>query len=293
MRRRPRFRRATAQVVRKTGNGHCCLIGVIDHGEHSYRGRGRLDGVTALVTDADSGLGRATAIALAREGADVGLSHLGCSEGIAQTRAWIETAGRRAFVFEADLCTIEGRGALVERALSGLGGIHLLVVNTAFEWLRAAAGATDITERERAFRTSLESAFQFALAISAQMDDGGSIILTAPMRHAHLIEPRRALAANMHGFEGITASLAHTLSSKRIRVNAIVPGPVSVPRILAQLPPDAVSSFGSETLLGRAAQPVELAPAYVFLAASGESGFVNGATLEVTGGVNAPLPALQ
>jgi NAD(P)-dependent dehydrogenase (short-subunit alcohol dehydrogenase family) len=266
---------------------------VIDHGEHSYRGRGRLERVTALVTDADSGLGRAAAIALAREGADLGLSHLGCSDGIAETRAWVEDAGHRAVVFEADPWTVEGRAALADRAVRGLGRIQVLIVNTAFEWLRAAAGATEVTERERAFRTSLESAFQLALAISAHMDDGGAIILTAPMRHAHPIEPRRALAANAHGLEGFTASLAHTLSSRRIRVNAIVPGPVCVPRILAQLPPETASSFGSETLLGRAAQPAELAPAYVFLAVSAESGFVNGATLEVTGGAHTPLAALE
>jgi NAD(P)-dependent dehydrogenase (short-subunit alcohol dehydrogenase family) len=269
------------------------VIGVIDHGEHSYRGRGRLAGVTALVTDADSGLGRAAAIALAREGADVALSHLGCAEGTAETRAWVEDAGRRAVVFEADPSTVEGRTALVDRAVRELGRIQVVVINTAFEWLRAAAGAADVTERERAYRTSLESAFQFALAMSAHVDDGGAIILTAPMRHAHPLGPTRALAASTNAFEGNTASLAHTLSSKRIRVNAIVPGPVSAPRILAHLPPDAVSRFGSETLPGRAAQPAELAPAYVFLAASAESGFVNGATLEVTGGVSAPPRAFE
>jgi NAD(P)-dependent dehydrogenase (short-subunit alcohol dehydrogenase family) len=266
---------------------------MIDHGEHSYRGRGRLEQVSALVTDADSGLGRAAAIALAREGADVGLAHFQSAEALAETRAWVEDAGRRAIVFESDLRTVEGRAALVERAARELGRIQVLVVNTAFEWLRTAAGASDVTERERAFRTSLESAFQFALAISAHMSEGGAIILTAPMRYAHPIEPPRALAASANGFEAITASLAHNLAGKRIRVNAIVPGPVNAPRILAQLAADAVASFGSETLLGRAAQPAELAPAYVFLAAPAESGFVNGATLEVTGGVRASVPAVE
>jgi NAD(P)-dependent dehydrogenase (short-subunit alcohol dehydrogenase family) len=266
---------------------------VIDHGEHSYRGRQRLEGLTALVTDADCALGRAVAIAFAREGADVGLTHLNAVHDIAQTTAWVRKAARRAALFACDVSAIAEHEKLVENVARELGRIHILVVNTPFEWLHHAGATDDVTHLERALRTSLEAAFQLSLAFSAQMAEGGSIILTAPMRYAHPLEPVRALVANANSIATLATSLSHTLSAKRIRVNAIVPGPVNVPRVLERLPPEAAHSFGSETLRGRAAQPAELAPAFVFLASPTEAAFVNGATLEVTGGAVAPLPALK
>lgn len=228
---------------------------MIDYGAHSYHGRQRLAGLRALVTDADTGLGRAVATAFAREGASV----------------------------------LEARSS----AASELGRLDIVVVNTAFEWLHKVDATDDVTQLERALRTSLETAYQFSLAIAEQMAEGGSIILTAPMRHAHPIEPIRALVASANSVAALAANLAHTLSAKRVRVNALVPGPVHVPGVLERLPSDAAASFGSETLLGRAAQPAELAPAFVFLASPTEAAFVNGATLEVTGGAVAPLPAMK
>jgi NAD(P)-dependent dehydrogenase (short-subunit alcohol dehydrogenase family) len=284
---------ASAELSHEERNIHCWGEAVIDYGEHSYRGRARLQGITALVTEADSGLGRAVAIAFAREGAIVSLCHRAEPAGIAETRKWVENGKPVAAVFDADLTTTEGHQDLVDRVSRERDPLRVLVVNTAFDWLHALPADADITERERVFRTSLEASFRFALAISAHMADESSIVLTAPMRYAHPIEPARALVANARGFQNMTSSLASSLAARRIRVNAIVPGPVCVPRVIAQLPPDVRSDFGSETLLGRAAQPVELAPAFVFLAASAESGFVNGAVLEVTGGASAPPPALE
>lgn len=266
---------------------------MIDHGEHSYRGRKRLEGLTALVTDADTGLGRAIAIAFAREGADLALTHSDGAEGIRETAAWVHDTGRRAVLFASDANETEEPRRLAESAGRELGRIHILVANTPFEWLHHAGANADVTELERAFRTNLESAFQLSLAMSEHMAEGSSIIITAPMRYAHPLEPVRALAANGHGIAALAAGLAHTLAAKRIRVNAVVPGPVCVPRVLEHLPADAAAALGSETLLGRAAQPAELAPAFVFLASPAEAAFVNGATLEVTGGAAPPAPTLK
>jgi NAD(P)-dependent dehydrogenase (short-subunit alcohol dehydrogenase family) len=214
-------------------------------------------------------------------------------QGIAETGTWVRDAGRRAALFECDLTVLEQHERLAERVARELGRIHILVANSPFEWLHHAEATDDVMQLERALRTSLEGAFQFSLAVSQHMAEGGSIIITAPMRYAHPVEPVRALVANGQSIATLAANLAHTLAPKRIRVNAIVPGPVRVPRVLERLTPDAIASFGSETLLGRAAQPAELTPAFVFLAAPAESAFVNGATLEVTGGAVAPAPALK
>jgi NAD(P)-dependent dehydrogenase (short-subunit alcohol dehydrogenase family) len=266
---------------------------VIDHGEHTYRGRQRLDGLTALVTDADAELGRAVAIAFAREGAHLGLAHHKGGPGIAETSTWVRDSARRAVSLECDLEQAEQHQRLGEHAFRELGRIHILVINTPFEWLHRVGNTSDVTQLERAFRMSLETAFQLALAVSAHMAEGGSIIITAPMRFAHPVEPVRALAANANSVATLAANLAHTLAPKRIRANALVPGPVYVSHVLERLPREAAASFGSETLQGRAAQPAELAHAFVFLAAPAEAGFVNGATLEVTGGTVAPVPALK
>jgi NAD(P)-dependent dehydrogenase (short-subunit alcohol dehydrogenase family) len=268
---------------------------VIDHGEQSYRGRQRLAGLTALVTDADSGLGRAVAIAFAREGADVGFTYSEDGKAVADTMTWVQDAGRRAIAFASDPRELEQHRSLADRVARELGRIHIFVGNAPFEWLHHAGASadTDVIALERAFRTSLEATFQLALAMSESMAEGGSIILTAPMRYAHPVEPVRALAANGHGIGALTASLARTLAPKRIRVNALVPGPVCGPRTLEYLSPEAAATFGSETLQGRAAQPAELAPAFVFLAAPAEAAFVNAATLEVTGGAFAPTPQLK
>jgi NAD(P)-dependent dehydrogenase (short-subunit alcohol dehydrogenase family) len=261
---------------------------VIDHGENSYRGCGRLQGLTALVTDADAGLGRAVAIAFAREGADLGLIYPDAPDGITETSHWVREAGRRAALLEFDVNAIDQHEAMTERVARELGRIHILVVNTPYEWLRQVEATTDVTELERALRTSLETAFQLCLTVSQHMVEGGAIIITAPMRYAHPIEPVRALVANGQGVATLVANLASTLAPRRIRANAIVPGPVHVPRVIDRLAADARATFGAETLQRRAAQPAELAPAFVFLAAPNESAFVVGATLEATGG---PVPA--
>jgi NAD(P)-dependent dehydrogenase (short-subunit alcohol dehydrogenase family) len=282
-----------APLAHEARNAHCCEGRVIENAEHSTRGHGRLAGLTALVTDADSALGRATAMALAREGADIALAHSGESQDVARCRQEIEKCGRHALAFEADLLTQQGRAQFIERVSREVSRIDTLVVNTAYNWLHTTPANADEPERERLFRTSLEAALQVSLTISSQIVEGGSIVLTAPMRYAHPIEPARALAANGRAIQSTTASLASRLAAKRIRVNAIVPGPLQEPRLLAQLPESTRARFGCETLFGCAALPEEIAPAFVYLAAAGESGFVNAATLEVTGGASAPNSAFE
>jgi NAD(P)-dependent dehydrogenase (short-subunit alcohol dehydrogenase family) len=217
---------------------------VIDHGEHSYRGRHRLEGLTALVTDADAGLGRAVAIAFAREGANLGLTHCNGAQGIVETGTWVRKAAPRAAHFECDLTAIEEHARLAERAARELGRIHIVVVNTPFEWLHHADATADVMQLEQTLRTSLETAYQLVIAVAAHMADGGSITLTAPMRCAHPVEPVRALVANAQGITTMAANLAHTLAPKHIRANVLVPGPVRVPRMLERLTPEAAASFG-------------------------------------------------
>ena len=199
------------------------------------RAGGRLTGITALVTDVDADMGRAMALALAYEGADVRLIHH-ISDG-------------------------------EQRVAGDLGRFDVLVTNTAFEWRRGLGAADDVAALERAFRMNIEAAFAFSEAMAARMNDGGAIILTAPMRHRQPVEPIRALVAAAHGISTLTASLAERLAGRRIRVNTVVPG--------------------------EAAAPAALAPVYVFLAASAESGLVNGITLDATSGPPPPLPSLK
>ena len=197
----------------------------------------RLQGITALVTDVDTDIGRALSLALAREGADVRLIH-----------------------------HISDTGQL-DRVVHDLDGFDLLVTNTALEWRRGLDDSADITALERAFRTNIEAAFMFSEAMAARMKDGGTIIVTAPRRQAHLVEPARAIAAAAQAITTQTASLAERLAPRRIRVNTVVPA--------------------------EHASPVELAPIYVFLAASAESGLITGMTLSATGGPTPPLPTMK
>ena len=174
-------------------------------GESIQRASARLQGITALVTDVDADMGRAIALALAREGADVRLIH-----HISDTEQ-------------------------IHRVAQGPDRFDVLVTNTAFEWRRGLADTDDITALERAFRTSIEAAFTFSEAMAARIRDGGAIILTAPMRHAQPIEPVRALVAAAHGISSLTASLAQRLASRKIRVNTIVPGERATPEAIAPI----------------------------------------------------------
>jgi NAD(P)-dependent dehydrogenase (short-subunit alcohol dehydrogenase family) len=261
-----------------------------DHGEESYRGSDRLEDRVAIITGADSGIGKAVAIAMAREGADVVISYLGGVEepDAADTARWVSDAGRRAITVDGDIRSPDACTALVEHAASELGRLDILVNNAA--WQDSGDRIEEITTDEwrRIFATNIEAMFHLSKAALPHLRPGGTIINTTSIQ-AYSPSPELLPYATTKGaIVTFTKGLAQGLISQGIRVNVVAPGPVWTPLIPATMPAEQVSQFGaSESPMGRPAQPAELAPPYVFLA-SQESSYVSGETLGVTGG--APLP---
>jgi NAD(P)-dependent dehydrogenase (short-subunit alcohol dehydrogenase family) len=256
-----------------------------DHGEDSYRGSGRLDGRRAIITGGDSGIGRAVAIAFAREGADILLSYLPDEESDAQETARLVTkAGRTVVTVAGDIRDEAHCSAIVERAVSDLGGLDILVNNAAYQ-MSQPGGILDITTEQfdRVVRTNLYAMFWLCKAAVPHLRPGSTIINTTSIQAYQPGGPLLDYATTKAAIVGFTKGLADDLGSKGIRVNAVAPGPVWTPLIPATMPDDKVGSFGADVPLGRAAQPAELAPAYVFLA-SPESSYVSGEILAVTGG---------
>lgn len=254
-----------------------------DHGETSYRGSGKLAGKVALITGADSGIGRAVAIAYAREGADILISYLNEHEDADETRRHVQEAGRKALVVPGDIRTEEFCRALVKRAVNELGGIDILVNNAAFQ--RTYASIEDITEAEwdETFRTNIYAPFFLAKAAVPHMKPGSSIINTTSIQSRQPSSNLLAYASTKGAVSNFTAGLAEMLAGKGIRVNAVAPGPIWTPLIPSTMPPEKSAAFGKQTLIGRAGQPAELAGAYVLLA-SEEGSYITGAVLPVTGG---------
>jgi len=256
-----------------------------DHGESSYRGSGRLEGRRALVTGADSGIGRAVALAFAREGADVVISYLPEEEQDAQeTVRLVEAAGRRAVTCPGDVRDEQYCRDLVETTVRELGGIDVLVNNAAYQ-MAQDDGLLGITtaQLDRVLKTNLYALFWITAAAVPHMEPGSSIINTSSIQATQPSPPLLDYAATKAAILNFTKGLAQQLGEKGIRVNAVCPGPIWTPLIPATMPPEKVESFGSDTPLGRAGQPAELAPAYVFLA-SQESSYVTGDRIAVTGG---------
>jgi NAD(P)-dependent dehydrogenase (short-subunit alcohol dehydrogenase family) len=276
---RPPFARPTPRGAGEPEN----LDPKPDHGEHSYRGSGRLAGCAAIVTEADAGVGRAIAIAFAREGADVVIAFLADQEGANETARWVTQSGRRAILLEGAVRDERYRTELVDRAVSELGRLDVLVNNTAFQWAHHAVKDAPASEIEREVRTNTESVLFLSKCAATRMGAGGSIIHTTTIQAAHPSAQLRAYATTQLAVANFTTSLAQQLAKEGIRVNAVAPGPVWTSRIVATLPDADFMHFGSETLLGRPAQPAELAPAYVFLA-SDDASYITGTVLSVSGG---------
>ena len=256
-----------------------------DHGERSYRGSGRLTGRKAVITGGDSGIGRAVALAFAREGADVLISYLPDEEKDGQeTVRLIEEAGRVAVAVPGDLVEEAACRAVVERAVDAFGRIDVLVSNAAHQ-MAAPGGLEEITteQLDRVFKTNLYALFWLCKAALPHIPPGGSIITSSSVQafspSPHLLD----YATTKGGIVTFTKGLAAQLAEKGIRVNSVAPGPVWTPLIPATIPGDHLGDFGAQTPLGRAAQPAEMAPFYVFLA-SGESGYMTAQVLGATGG---------
>jgi NAD(P)-dependent dehydrogenase (short-subunit alcohol dehydrogenase family) len=260
-----------------------------DYGEDTYRGSGKLTGKAAIITGGDSGIGRAIALAFAREGADVLISYLEAEESDAQeTVHAIERSGRKAVAVPGDIQDEAHCQRIVEQAVSEFGKIDVLVNNAAYQMARNGVTEIPSEEFERTFKTNVFAMFYLCKAAIPHMGAGSSIINTCSIEAYQPMPMLLDYSSTKGAIITFTKALAQELISQGIRANSVAPGPVWTPLIPATLPPQQVSQFGqAESPMGRPAQPAELAPAYVFLA-SQESSYVNGETLGVTGG--SPLP---
>jgi NAD(P)-dependent dehydrogenase (short-subunit alcohol dehydrogenase family) len=254
-----------------------------DHGEESYRGSGRLSGKAAIITGSDSGIGRAIAIAFAREGADVLISYLDEHEDAKETARWVEKAGRKAVIMPGDVAEEAHCEALVERAIKEFGHLEILVNNAAMQRTHQSIEEISAEEWDRTFRTNIYSQFYLSKAALRHMKPGASIVNTTSINAKNPSPSLLAYATTKGAIANFTAGLAQLVAEKGIRVNCVAPGPIWTPLIPSTMPEEAVKSFGGNTPLGRAGQPAELAPAYVLLA-SDEASYINGALVPVTGG---------
>jgi NAD(P)-dependent dehydrogenase (short-subunit alcohol dehydrogenase family) len=254
-----------------------------DHGEESYRGHDRLLDKATIITGADSGIGRAVAIAFAREGADVLLSYLDEDDDARDTAKWIEQAGRKAILAPGDVTDPAHCRALVERAVAEFGRLDVLVANAAYQMTYESLEEIPDEDWDRTLATNLSAFFHLAKAAVPHMGPGGSIIGSSSVNSDMPNPTLMPYAATKAGIANMCASLAQMLGPRGIRVNSVAPGPVWTPLIPSTMPPEKVAQFGGNTPLGRAGQPAELAPVYVLLAAD-EASYVSGARVAVTGG---------
>ena len=254
-----------------------------DHGESSYQGTGRLEGRHALITGADSGIGRAVALAFAREGADVAISYLSEEKDARETERLVTEAGRQAILLPGDIGDPAGSKAVAQKAIDEFGRIDILVNNAAFQ--RTYENFEDISEEEfeETYRVNVFAMFRLCKALLPQMKAGGSIINTGSIQSFDPSSNLIAYASTKAAIVSFTRSLASLAIKQGVRVNAVAPGPVWTPLIPSTMPKEKVKQFGSQTVFGRAAQPAELAPIFVFLA-SDQASYVTGEVYGATGG---------
>lgn len=256
-----------------------------DHGEESYKGSGKLQGRKALVTGGDSGIGRAAAIAYAREGADVAISFLEAEEADArEVIALIEAEGRRAIALPGDVTQEEFCSSLVSKAVEGLGGLDILVINAGHQQSRDDISQVSSQDFDRTLKTNLYALHWIAQAAVPHLPPGAAIITTASVQ---AYDPSATLldyATTKAGIVAYTKALAKTMIGKGIRANVVAPGPFwTALQSSGGQPPEKVMTFGEQSAFGRPGQPVEIAPVYVLLA-SQEGSFINGEVYGVTGG---------
>ncbi|MBV9195005.1 MAG: SDR family oxidoreductase [Solirubrobacterales bacterium] len=254
-----------------------------DHGEESYRGSGRLTGKRAVITGADSGIGKAVAIAFAREGADVVISYLNEAEDALDTADWVQQAGRKAVMIGGDLGRPEHCREVVDTCVQELGGIDVLVSNAAFQMNHETIEEISDEEWDHTLATNLSAMFYLVKAAVPQMQPGSSIIATTSINSDTPSPQLLPYAVTKAGVANMCASLAQLLAARGIRANSVAPGPIWTPLIPSTMPEEKVESFGQQVPLERPGQPAEVAPVYVMLA-SDEGSYVSGARIAVTGG---------
>jgi NAD(P)-dependent dehydrogenase (short-subunit alcohol dehydrogenase family) len=257
-----------------------------DHGEQSYQGSGKLTGLRTLITGGDSGIGRAVALAFAREGADVAITYLPEERSDADaTVGLVHDAGRRGFAYVADLRTHDACVEVVARAVAELGGLDVLVNNAGYQMAREGGIESIDPERlDRVLKTNLYALFWMTQEAVKHLKAGGCIINNSSIQ---AYDPSVSLldyASTKAAINNATVNLAAELGPRGIRVNAVAPGPIWTPLQPATQPPEKVATFGQDTPLGRAGQPAEVAPAFVFLASPRDASYVSGTVLGVTGG---------
>jgi NAD(P)-dependent dehydrogenase (short-subunit alcohol dehydrogenase family) len=254
-----------------------------DHGETSYNGSGRLQDKVAIITGGDSGIGRAVAIAYAREGADVVISYLNEHEDAEDTKLWVEKAGRKCVLIPGDIAEPAHCRQIIATTVEEFGRVDVLVNNAAFQMSRETLEEIPDDEWDHTLAVNLSAFFHLTKAAVPHMKSGSSIIGTSSVNSDMPRPQLLPYAMTKAGIANMSASLAQLLGSRGIRVNSVAPGPIWTPLIPSTMPPEKVEKFGENTPLGRAGQPAELASVYVMLA-SDESSFVSGARIAVTGG---------
>ena len=254
-----------------------------DHGETSYKGSGRLQGMKAVITGGDSGIGRAVAIAYAREGADILIAYLSEKDDADEVKALIEGEGRKAVLVAGDLQNPDHCRSVIKRAVEELGGIDILVNNAAHQATFKDIGDISDEEWEMTFKVNIHAMFYLTKAAVPHMKPGSAIVNTASVNSDMPNPILLAYATTKGAIQNFTGGLAQLLAEKGIRVNAVAPGPIWTPLIPSTMPEDAVKNFGKQVPMKRAGQPAELSSAYVMLA-DPLSSYTSGTTVAVTGG---------
>ncbi|SDE53817.1 glucose 1-dehydrogenase [Auraticoccus monumenti] len=256
---------------------------VPDCGEESYVGHGRLEGRRALITGADSGIGRAVAIAFAREGADVVISYLSEDEDARSTAEHVEQAGRKAVLVPGDLSDPAHCRSLVSRAVDELGGLDIVVNNAAYQMTHETLEEVSDEEWDFTVATNISAMFHITKAALPHLEAGASIINSSSVNSDQPSPTLAPYAMTKAAIANFSASMAQLLGERGIRVNSVAPGPIWTPLIPSTMPEEKVEQFGTDTPLGRVGQPAELAPVYVLLA-SDDGSYISGARVAVTGG---------
>ncbi|MBQ5942959.1 MULTISPECIES: glucose 1-dehydrogenase [unclassified Massilia] len=254
-----------------------------DHGESSYRGSGRLRDKATVITGGDSGIGRAVALAYAREGADVLIAYLNEHEDAQETARLVGEAGRKAVLMAGDLADPAHCRAIVDKAVAEFGRIDVLVNNAAFQMSHDSLEEIPDEEWDYTFKVNITAMFHLCKAAVKHMAPGSSIINTSSVNSDNPKPTLLAYATTKGAIANFTAGLAQLLAEKGIRANSVAPGPIWTPLIPSTMPPDQVESFGQQVPMKRPGQPKEVAPVYVMLA-SDEASYISGARIAVTGG---------